>query len=379
LFHPIIKWLKARLPNSLKLKIKKVLGIGSSAHNVSAAVETDLETDIDKINIAVYTGGGLGDFIVYKAIFDSLLAHDKCRIYLFTISYANAETILSDTANLEIYYPRLRLKEKQFDLVFEIDHYINVRKCNAFELKRKSPKLYDLANRIITYNNAHIPTTDNIRAQRNVIIFRAKYFGLNRWTQLSCGGVFDMAGMRSGITVNENRVGVLDTHGLRGTKYITLSFGADVDMGGMRQTKVWPLYRYEEFLKLFKEKYPEIIVVQLATKKQPKIEGVDIFIRDYHFEDVKVILANSLVHVSNEGGLVHTATQLGTRCVVPFGPTPSHYYGYPENINIVSPVCSGCMEITEDWFLNCPSGFEKAECMSSITAEMVFDAVMSAI
>ena len=92
-------------------------------------------------------------------------------------------------------------------------------------------------------------------------------------------------------------------------------------------------------------------------------------------EDVKVVLKNAALHISSEGGIAHIATQVGTRCVVLFGPTPVHYYGYPTNINIVSPVCSECMEISPDWFTKCPRGLEKAECMSGISAEMVLDAI----
>jgi len=370
LLHKFIVWLKARLPHGFKQKLKKLLGIGSTAQEVSLFARLDI--DSSKINIAIYAGGGLGDFIVYKAIIDSLLNNYNCMIYLFTLSYENAVTILGNTIGLEVHYSVMTQNNEQFDLVLDMDHFINVRDFNMSRLKNKSLKLYDDVNRIIAYNRANIPSTDNILAQRNVIIFRAKYLGLNRWTQLSCGGVFDMTSMRSGITIDECS-SIIDSYSLKNNSYITISRGADVDMGGMRQTKIWPLHRYVEFVSLFKAKYTTIKIVQLALKDEPEIPGTDIVIRDASFEDVKVILSNSQAHISNEGGLVHTATQLGTRCIVPFGPTPAHYYGYPENINIVSPVCKGCMETTDDWFQRCPRGYESAECMEAITGYMILE------
>ena len=371
MLHKLIKWFKNRLPYNLKEIIKKVLRVSSSAHKVN--VFAIVETDPDKINIAIYAGGGLGDFIVYKAVIDNLIANYECRIYLFTISYENAEAILGGIKHLHIYYPTALTDNNYFDMYLEFDYYINVKKCNITKIKQKSLKLYENINRIMTYNKTYIPTVDKIRAQRSDIIFRAKFLGLNRWTQLSCGGVFDLSGMRSGIVVDENRNEVLDRYGLRETAYITLSRGADAGFGGMRHTKLWPLYRYEEFTRLFNDKYPAITTVQLAKKGESQIGGIDLFIQDSQFEDVKVIMANSSVHIANDGGLVHTATQIGTKCIVLFGPTPEHYYGYHENANIISHTCSGCMEATDDWFINCPKGLNVPECMEEISGKMVFE------
>ena len=91
-------------------------------------------------------------------------------------------------------------------------------------------------------------------------------------------------------------------------------------------------------------------------------------------ELTKYILANSLLHVGCEGGLVHLATALGTKCLVLFDPSDVHQYGFARNINLVSEVCSSCMYIFGDGGLrDCMRGNKEPPCMLSLTPQKVFD------
>ena len=373
MLHKTIRWLKAKLPHRLKQKLKEKTGLGSTAHDTSVFTKIDLEKKM--INIAIHVGGGLGDFVVYKAIFTELLKIENCCLSLFTLSYENTNTIIGNMKNIHIYYAMAYRKKMPFDVFLEIDHYIKVKEINISSLKKKSKALYEMLNKIIQYNEQHIPSTNNVLTQRNSIIFRAKYLGLNRWSQLSCGGIFDMSAMRSQIELDINRKEIIAKYGLVGNGYITISCGADIDMGGMKQTKIWPIDKYSELTLKIKTMFPKLKVVQLAQKNEPHAKNVDVVIQENDFENVKILLSEAKTHVSNEGGLVHVATQLGIQCIVIFGPTPVHYYGYPSNINIESPFCSGCMEVNYEWFTKCPRSFEKAMCMDNISVEMVFNAL----
>jgi ADP-heptose:LPS heptosyltransferase len=51
------------------------------------------------------------------------------------------------------------------------------------------------------------------------------------------------------------------------------------------------------------------------------------------------------MHIDDEGGLVHMATALGTKCAVLFGPTPVGIFGYEQNINICADTCKECFGI----------------------------------
>ena len=82
------------------------------------------------------------------------------------------------------------------------------------------------------------------------------------------------------------------------------------------------------------------------------------------------VLKNTLFHLDIEGGLVHIATQLGTKCIVLFGPTVKEYYGYEENINISVGTCHNCWGLYTD-VNRCARGMAEPECMYSIQPELV--------
>lgn len=96
---------------------------------------------------------------------------------------------------------------------------------------------------------------------------------------------------------------------------------------------------------------------------------------DKHFigkdiELVKYILKNSLLHIDCEGGPVHLASQLGTKCVVLFGVTDVKYFGYANNINLISEICSPCYAIWEN-NQECMLKSKDPICMLSITPQKV--------
>ena len=101
-----------------------------------------------------------------------------------------------------------------------------------------------------------------------------------------------------------------------------------------------------------------------------KIENADRHFMNVDLELTKYILANSLLHVGCEGGLVHLATALGTKCLVLFGASGVDYFGYNRNINIASDVCFPCMYTMPDW-TDCLRGVREPPCMLSHTPQLV--------
>ena len=88
---------------------------------------------------------------------------------------------------------------------------------------------------------------------------------------------------------------------------------------------------------------------------------------------VAEILRHSLLHIDIEGGLVHLASQIGTKCIVLFGPTQIEAYGYANNINLRAGNCHNCYGLYQD-INTCARGLSDPECMMSITPEMVLTA-----
>ena len=93
------------------------------------------------------------------------------------------------------------------------------------------------------------------------------------------------------------------------------------------------------------------------------------------FSFVTNVLSNSMLHIDIEGGMVHLASNLGTKCLVLFGPTQMKYYGYENNINIMAGDCHDCCGLYAD-VNKCARNMEKPECMYSITPEMVTEKIV---
>jgi hypothetical protein len=165
---------------------------------------------------------------------------------------------------------------------------------------------------------------------------------------------------------------ILYKYNLNDKKYITVNYGADKNMGGESQTKVVPAINLEKFIELFKVNYPEYIVVQTGTSNSSRLKNVHLYAFNCSLDETAVILKKSELHIDSEGGLVHLASQLSTKCIVGFGPTPAFYYGYERNINIVPELCNNCMSATDDWNLHCPKGQYHPDCTYSITGELIF-------
>jgi len=169
---------------------------------------------------------------------------------------------------------------------------------------------------------------------------------------------------------------ILSKLNIENKDYITVNYGSDAELSGnAQQTKLWPFYHHEKFVKLFKNKHPEILVVQIGISDKYRMAEADIYAFNLKLEEVKIILKYSNAHIDCEGGLVHLSTQLSTKCVVCFGPTPSYFYGYPQNKNIVPPGCTDCMSIFEDWYTVCYRNDDNEHCMTNILPEQVLESV----
>lgn len=162
------------------------------------------------------------------------------------------------------------------------------------------------------------------------------------------------------------------------TKFITVHDGFDSTghYKFIKSTKSWEISYWEKFVSMFKEKYPDILVIQLGGVKHQKIKNVDINLAgQLSFEKSMEYLKSSLVHVDGEGGLVHARALFKKPSVVIFGPTNIDYFSYSKNINIPPKICGNCWWKKSDWMKNCVKDFESAKCMDSILPQNVLDSV----
>jgi len=157
---------------------------------------------------------------------------------------------------------------------------------------------------------------------------------------------------------------------LAGTKYVTVHNGADIS----RQTKCWPTSHWSKLVAMLKKRGYKVI--QVGKSLEEEIEGVQNLCGMTSIFETAGLIAQAEFHIDTEGGLVHIAKGVGTRCIVLFGPTPIDCFGYKDNINIVSSIsCRGCWWSTDFWWRDCPQGYELPKCMKEITPDMVYDKV----
>ena len=125
-----------------------------------------------------------------------------------------------------------------------------------------------------------------------------------------------------------------------------------------------------------RQKWPELRFVQIGVTTSQPLEEVDLnLINRTSLKDAAGLISGALLHIDNEGGLVHLARCLGVDSCVVFGPTPSNYFGYGDNINIDPTFCGGCWWNNETCMDQCPRGFETARCMTDQSPGSVADAI----
>lgn len=164
-------------------------------------------------------------------------------------------------------------------------------------------------------------------------------------------------------------------------KYITIHDGFDVQHASIvknRATKTWTMGNWAKLVKSLKLHLPGYRIVQLGAITSRKIDGVDdCFLNQTTLTQAFDVLKYSALHIDGDSGLVHAATKMGIPCIVMWGPTPAHFYGYPQNINIRSEVCpSACYGLIRNWNDECVLGYETPRCMDEITPEQVMQAVI---
>jgi hypothetical protein len=178
----------------------------------------------------------------------------------------------------------------------------------------------------------------------------------------------------------ESDVSIVGRLGLGDTPFITVHNGFDINfiVTQRRPTKCYP--HFDAVVAQIKRQRPDLTVVQIGTTTSEPIAGVDVdLIGKTTLKEVAGLLMKSQLHLDNESGLVHLASCLASRCLVVFGPTPSDYFSYPQNINVDPVTCGGCWWIDETWMNHCTRGLEKPACTYEQPPQGVADRALEAL
>ncbi len=262
-----------------------------------------------------------------------------------------------------------KAKMEDYDVVLQASWGITVYYVDEERVSLRSKELLDCIKKTQYDMRAEGDLSNRIR--RAQILKKDKFWLMGR------GEIWSLS--RKNIKVDMLEEYEQDFRDLNLGKYITINHGVDMRKVGIDQspTKVWPSEYFEKYINDFKDSYKGIEIIQLGDNNQEPIRGADRYIFGQNFEVVKYIIKNSMLHVDDEGGLVHLATALGTKCIVMFGPTPIDILGYDENINVCANACPGCFSYVSDWNAKCILGNKEAKCMYSIKPHLIMEKTRS--
>lgn len=159
-------------------------------------------------------------------------------------------------------------------------------------------------------------------------------------------------------------------------RYITVNDGFAKHHEIKKATKNWYADSWKLALFAIKQKYPDIVIVQVGDKRSAPLDFIDLQLSGKtSFKEMIGWLAHADIHVGNDSGPVHVRHLFKKPSVVLYGPTPSRYFGYPENINLEGSACHNCWWDKADWNEHCPFTFDKCYRMLSILPAHVVQAV----
>lgn len=160
--------------------------------------------------------------------------------------------------------------------------------------------------------------------------------------------------------------------GLANTPYVLVHNGFDTNfiITAEQATKCYP--HFGGVIAGIRRLVPDLRIVQIGSSTSRPIDGVDLnLIGKTNLAQVAGLIAGAALLLDNEGGLVHAAACLGVTSCVVFGPTPSRFFGYQDNINIDPVFCGGCWWMSETWMDMCVRGFTVARCMHEQPPEAI--------
>jgi len=327
-----------------------------------------LKADDTKLQIALIRVGGIGDSLELAALATAVkreYPHSITSLYIrdqpgrdIIVNNPSVDRVII-TGNIVWKDLVSKVLTKNYDIVYD--------SCYMTKAFYKNKTLY--GERQKECDKAFEPYKefrDNFPMKCNKMAKKFKGNNSNLALQTAC-----LEGSHDDLFIHLTEADFKMVPLLGGDKYVTVHNGADI----ARQTKCWDINHWHKVAAhLIAEGYK---IVQLGKPFESAIEGA-IDMRDKtSLTEASALISKATFHIDTEGGLAHIARAVRTRSVILFGPTPMSFFGYKENVNIVTPIeCVDCWWTSSHWWQECPKGYPlPPKCMQAITPEMVIDGI----
>jgi ADP-heptose:LPS heptosyltransferase len=271
-----------------------------------------------------------------------------------------------------------------YDLIIQLDTVLDVQK-NKIKKSKENQELISYLNKWEKFKESHLKYYKWIRESKPYLYKYLIGKGKNIFNSLD---LFDDFNVGDDYVIDipynsKSEKEVLKKFDLLDRKYITIQYGANpkIQTAGNPIPKLWPSEYFEQLIPLLKTNFEGMPVIQLGekTSSSTNIEGVDQnLLGKTSFDEVKIILKNSFLHIDSECGLVHLRKALhGGPSVVLFGPTCPEIFGYKGNLNLrdknACPIF--CAETSLHWETQCPRNFSVPPCMTALTPKFVMNKI----
>ena len=330
----------------------------------------------DKLYILVHINGGVGDAVISRLMLKEIrriFPKTKAFIFLCCKNKATFEAFFKKE-DLADFYVNRGYFLKSYDIVISGCSYMEYEYIKKGVLENLDSNEIKIIKCGIERQKELSPFIDGDPYTDLLLAKTALKLGLNRYTLPLYMLGFDIrnSNLREiPLKLNFKEKEILNKFNLSGKKYITIHYdNNEKKIKDFRPTRAWPKAKWQEFVELFKQKYKDILVVQIGGTIN--FDFVDLCLNNKtSLTELSVILKKSLLHIDGESALVHIAACVNTKSLVLFGPTVKEYFAYPQNINIKSDKCCDCMWVTKTWRSACPLGYKIAPCMKEITPQQI--------
>ena len=339
----------------------------------------------DRIQVALVVSGGIGDLLKSTHLVRSISDHFSCDLTIIAAQRVVGQVVANNPYVRDTLVP---VTQHVYDLA---DH---LRHIPIFDLiivwRYHVQYVVPVGSRIAREDIQSIESKSS--ALRKTI---EKYCVLHGWHKLNFAFSRDMIQLGlSAMKVSVKTLGLPDHNSdeipffpskqalhviaeLLTDRYVTVHHGFDLLFLPERtretdynSTKNISMLQWRQIVSLLRREGVEVI--QLGVVEEERIEGVSHYLNGQtSLEESGILIKHSLCHIDTEGGLVHLANAVHTRCVVLFGPTPVEFFGYPQNINLEPSGCKNCWFATQNWLVECPRHTDGPECMSGHSASAV--------